>query len=269
MYPYYELRQVPFDCQKRRTRLSCASHLHDQVEMVYITEGKVQVTVDTKPYTLEPGDVCIAFPNQVHSYVDVQANQADIYIFAPQFTILADTFLHFRPRSPVVRQGVKAEERVLLSMIFEKNESEEPFAEEMVKGCLSAFLARLLSSMVLEETKPNDMSALKNILAYCNRYYKEPLTLEILSQELHVSKYYISHLFSDKLHISFRGYINSLRIFDACRRMDRGQDNVTEIAAQVGFDTLRTFNRVFYRYRNTTPSAYIKGICSKDEGEKQ
>ena len=79
-----------------------------------------------------------------------------------------------------------------------------------------------------------------------------------MERELHISKYYISHLFSHKLNMRFNDYINSLRISDACRYLRHDTRSITEISELVGFSTLRTFNRAFIKQIGVTPSQYRK-----------
>jgi AraC-like DNA-binding protein len=81
----------------------------------------------------------------------------------------------------------------------------------------------------------------------------------MLEEELHLSKYYISHLFGDKLGIRFNDYINSLRISEACRLLRTSTLSVTEISDASGFGTLRTFNRAFMKQMGMSPSEYRRG----------
>ena len=53
-------------------------------------------------------------------------------------------------------------------------------------------------------------------------------------------------------------YINELRVKDAAKRLVETDDNVISIAFSVGFDSLRTFNRVFPKFMNMTPEKYRK-----------
>ena len=69
-----------------------------------------------------------------------------------------------------------------------------------------------------------------------------------MASRLHLSKFYISHLFSQKLHLSYSDYIRSLRISEACRLLTETSLGITEISYQVGFPTPRTFNRAFLKY---------------------
>ena len=98
---------------------------------------------------------------------------------------------------------------------------------------------------------------------FCNENYKTEISLEQVAKNLHISKYYISHLLNDKLNISFSEYINSLRVADAVVMLEEGQYGMSEIAERCGFNTLRTFNRAFSMVYNMPPSQYKKKIMRK------
>ena len=104
----------------------------------------------------------------------------------------------------------------------------------------------------------NDSGALRSIVSYCTRNFSEDLSLSVLEEKLHLNKYYISHLFSNRLGIRFNDYINSLRISEACRFLLNTDLNVTEISELVGFNTLRTFNRAFTKQIGASPTEYRK-----------
>ena len=61
---------------------------------------------------------------------------------------------------------------------------------------------------------------------------------------------------SNKLHIGFNDYINSLRVSNACKHLLKTDLSITEISEIVGFNTLRTFNRAFVKQMGITPSDY-------------
>lgn len=81
---------------------------------------------------------------------------------------------------------------------------------------------------------------------------------EVISQALHISRTYISHLFSEKLHMGFSEYIGMLRISDACNLLATRDMSITEISYAVGFDSTRSFNRLFLKYTGMTPREYRK-----------
>ena len=93
---------------------------------------------------------------------------------------------------------------------------------------------------------------------FCAKHYTEDLSLAILERELHLSRYYISHLFTKKLQIGFNDYLNSLRTEHACRLLCEQEHSVTEIGRLSGFSNPRTFNRAFLKQTGMTPSEYRK-----------
>lgn len=143
-----------------------------------------------------------------------------------------------------------------LETIFYKSKSDLPLHKTIAKGYLLALLSELLSGTTLIDA-PADSDNVKNLLIYCTEHYTEPLSLDKISQELHLSKYYISHIFSDKLHVSFTNFINSLRVEHACTYLEKGT-NITEVALSSGFSSIRTFNRAFIQQMNITPRDYMK-----------
>ena len=118
------------------------------------------------------------------------------------------------------------------------------------------FFGNLLKRITLKDIRSQDMTVLGMILNYCTNNSEKNLSLSLLEKELHVSKYYISHLLRNKLKIGFNDYINSIRVSKACELLLQSDKPVTEISDTVGFNTLRTFNRAFLKQVGITPSAY-------------
>ncbi len=58
--------------------------------------------------------------------------------------------------------------------------------------------------------------------------------------------------------IKFVDYVNSMRVSEACRYLRRTQMDIAEIGALVGFNTQRTFNRVFLKQMKVSPTDYRK-----------
>jgi AraC-like DNA-binding protein len=140
-----------------------------------------------------------------------------------------------------------------ISKIYFEN---TPYKDAILRGYLLAFFGQLMRRTELRDVQSCDYHVLGMILNYCVMNSDKPLTLGTLEKELHISKYYISHIMSNKLHMGFNDYINSLRISNACKHLLHTDRSVTEISEIVGFNTLRTFNRAFFKQMGLTPSAY-------------
>ncbi len=259
----------------KHNRLQCAAHLHYQIELVLVLNGHPTAFVDTDSYRLDPGDVFIAFPNQIHRYESEATEEYFLFIVSPDLMPeLSSTFLSATPRCPrLAGMANDPDIRYLAERLHQNRYSEASYELLIRRGYLQVLFSKLLSKLELVAADRKDFHALESIISYCTQHYRDDLTLATLSEALHINKYYISHLFSDRLHIGFNSYINSLRISYACHYLKHSDMSVTEIAEEVGFGTSRTFNRAFLKQNGCTPSAYRTGapgvIFRKNPKEKK
>lgn len=238
--------------------LSPLPHIHSHLELIYMKDGASVACVDNKNFLMEKGDLFLSFPNQIHFYHDCTPVNGYLFIFAQN--LIPDFEKIFRtqvPVSPIIKAPLLPDHiRGLLDTIHEKNFSDAPYGKVAAKGYLTALLADLLPLMPMVAA-PTDHDSIKNVLTYCSEHYTEPLSLELLAKELHLNKYYISHIFKERMDISFPDFVNNLRIEHACNLLEKGS-SITDIAFASGFSSIRTFNRVFVQTMNMTPRDYIR-----------
>lgn len=262
MPTYYENRTSDYiDCRDSRftdVALACQSHLHYHIELAFLMEGETRAVVDSREYMMRAGDVLIAFPNQIHRFETLKEEKYVLFLVSPEMIPeLLGQFTEALPASNVIEGGANDPElREMIYGISDIYYGTEPFREAMLRGSLLVFFCKLLQRMELKDTKVGDHHVLDSVLNYCMLNFEKNLSLELLEKELHVSKYYISHMMNQKLHIGFNDYVNSLRISAACKHLVKSDDTVTEISEAVGFNTLRTFNRAFQKQMGMTPSDY-------------
>ena len=63
----YENRNTEIALERKKS-IHVPPHLHEAIEMVYVTEGSVELGVGQELYHLEKGDFGIVFPNVIHHY---------------------------------------------------------------------------------------------------------------------------------------------------------------------------------------------------------
>ena len=93
-------------------------------------------------------------------------------------------------------------------------------------------------------------------LRYIDTHYQTPLSLDDVANELHISKNYLSDLISKRLGMPFTQYKQGLRILKAQQMIANGGDNLTQIALQIGFDSLSHFSKVFKQVTGLSPQQY-------------
>ena len=106
--------------------------------------------------------------------------------------------------------------------------------------------------------KAEKSDTLSEIMSYFNSHFRENLSLALLERELHISKYYISHIINERLGEGFNEYLNSIRIDEACRLLSESDKSIKEISAEVGFGTVRSFDRAFLSKKGETAREYRK-----------
>lgn len=254
---HIEMRKVAFTAQ-HTTHLLPRPHIHTNLEMIYLTKGQSIATLDHKQYTLEAGDIFLAFPNQLHFYEDKSPLEGYLIIFMPEvlgeFKELLQTKI---PAFPIWKADQIPMDVVdCLKNLKQKLETGRSIDYAIAKGYLLTLTGEMLSRAELVD-KPGDQDSIKKLLTYCNENYTKPLTLEYLAKELYLNKYYISHIFRERLNVSYKDFITQLRIDHACKLLKKNI-SVTETAYASGFSSTKTFNRTFLQYMNMSPREYVK-----------
>jgi len=238
--------------------LSPTPHIHPHIELICLREGSAVCTVDNKEFVIEAGDMILIFPNQIHFYHECTPTVGYMSIFSPDlFRELKDLFYKNIPTYPVVKsESLSFGMPDKLKHIVNLEQGNSPFEKISANGYLLAFLGETLSHMTFVPT-PSDQDSIKKLLHYCSANYTEPLTLDMVSKQLHLSKYHISHIFKERMGIGFTDFLNSLRTEHACELLEKGT-SITEVAFSSGFSSIRTFNRVFVQNMGMTPREYIR-----------
>lgn len=240
--------------------LTTYPHLHREVELIYVEEGSTVAFSDQKYTHLKKGDFFISFPNQIHYYRNTTNGIYHIIIFSPDMIFgLKHIFIDQYPKNYDTKGNFS---KPLYEFFFNLRTSNVKYKETFQIGQLNQIMSILLENLELEWRTETDNITLSNLLNFCEKNFSENLNLDILSENFHMNKFHISHLFNQKLGVGFRDYINKLRIEEACYLISETKESITDISETVGFGSIRSFNRAFLEIMNTTPLKYRALICS-------
>ena len=265
MYFHFETKTEPCRVYSGKN-LSPTPHLHSHIEMILCDSGVSVATADSVDVKLEVGDLFIAFPNQVHYYVDeVQTVEHRIAFISPDFCPeFSQIFKSMVPKIPIVKNA-RDNSRILTAIesLIQLSKNADEYSEAEARGCVLILMSEIFRNVELIEKEPYDNDLVKDIITYCYENFSTDISLQSIADELHVSRCYVSRLFSRRLHIGFNDYINSLRVRKACDLLKKSEQSVTDIAYVVGYNSVRTFDRVFLDARGMTPKEYRQKAFEK------
>ena len=194
-------------------------HLHEAIEVVYVTDGDIELGVGQELYHMDEGDFAIVFPNVIHHYqVFGKKENKVIYLYLDPtlFPSYYKDLQIYSPKNPVV-----------------KKEQVHPDVVNAIK-----YLAGI--------TEGNPMLI---------QAYVQMILAHVFAEMPMVDK---STVGSDDLIYNAVEYVNGVRLNYAVAALENTMDSITNICLDCGFESQRTFNRVFKDRYKITPREYRK-----------
>ena len=86
--------------------------------------------------------------------------------------------------------------------------------------------------------------------------YRDDISLVSLAEHYGYEYHYLSRQFHTLFHMNFKDFLNTYRLEHARELLLHTDMNITEISHNSGFQTMRTFNRVFLQQTGMTPTEF-------------
>ncbi len=251
-------------------------HLHDFVEVVFITNGKGVHWVDDKEYAVSRGDLIFINYHQTHSFeVDVKMDFYNLFLFPDFFDetlhdsrnifdiLTLTAFEEFRagllPDRSFLRfsgDDLLEVERLFEILLREQTEKQEGYKTMMHMQGVSLFVyifRKMLKSIAIE----NDESiSIDEITRYVEANCTDKLTLKDLAQKCFYNPSYFSRAFKKKNGMSLIEFIHKNRIKKACELLKTSTLTIEEIATEVGYQDRGGFFTQFKKFMGCLPTEY-------------
>ncbi len=259
MLPFYEIQPNSLTIIHNARELYFPSHMHEYIEILYTFSGVQCLTIDGISYQIHEGEAVVIFPDIVHSYYKSGNNSTDAVLIICDPQILGGLFpsLHnCYAKNPVIpKEAIHTDAVYALKHISRNDEV------ALKLGWTYVIMSHLLNQLELKQRHRIPVQDIAHkIIEYIAVNFTQPLTLDSLAAEFCVSKYYISHIFSSRMKMNFRVYLGFIRTEYAAKLIRTTNDTLTEISITAGFDSQRTFNRIFHSIFGMTPSQYRHNI---------
>ncbi|XID91195.1 helix-turn-helix domain-containing protein [Paenibacillaceae bacterium WGS1546] len=97
----------------------------------------------------------------------------------------------------------------------------------------------------------------EKIIRYLNEHYRKDIVFEDMAKEIGISYSYMRKILYDLTGKSLIDYTNMLRIERAKKLLTASEERtIAQIAAEVGYYNIQSFNRFFRKYEGMPPSSY-------------
>lgn len=228
-----------------------APHWHEQTEIQHVFSGKAVLRCGDSVSNLSEGDTLVIKGGVIHECVSGFGSYGCI-IISPEF---------IEPEKPDCNEIIHDEKiNRLLDEIYASVENREDGADYEIRGLTYLLLSRLIKNFSEKNAAkaPEKLEKIKPCTEYISMHFNESITVDTLCSLAHISKGYMTRLFSEATGLTPARYINSVRLKKASQLLEETKINITEVALECGFDDPNYFTRLFKKTYGQSPGTYRK-----------
>lgn len=153
--------------------------------------------------------------------------------------------------------GIEADRATLKAAFFSGRLVTAKEHDSAIK-LLSIFAEQLaaLSNQVFIQRENAEPPAIAKARAYIAEHQQEDLSLDEVAKAANMSSYYFCKMFKKIAGINFTDYVSRVRVEKSKNLLLNPNLRISEIAYEVGFQSLTHFNRVFKNILSQSPTEY-------------
>lgn len=252
-------------------------HFHDMFEIYYSLTDNVHFFVNDVIYPVRKGTVFVFNNTDIHRSMSLDKSPYERFVihFTPVYikelctpeTNLLDCFIN---RGPQFSYGVcltpeQMDQFIALIRKAQFYNVNKVYGREIyqkiILGEILLFINSLYRNNIQSCTSKNNKEFQKilPILQHIQLNITENLSLDSLSKDFYINKYYLLNLFKKATGFTITEYIIKLRVIKACELLKKGLP-VQEVGEMVGFNNNSHFIRTFKNIVGQPPKQYTKQL---------
>lgn len=261
-----------------------SDHYHNDMEIILVIEGKLQITINGKVYVAEP-DTLIFINNLEPHYYSILD-----YPYVRHVAIFKQSYLSMLTNEPVLtsifnyrpknfNHLIKLEpgEAAAVRDLFARMQTEYEQAPTYWERSIKTLLCQLLIQTYRISEKSFPLSGVSqkiykkviiDIQNYIDEHFTQEINLKDMADMFHTNMYYLCHLFKEITGDTFKNYLIQRRVSYAKDLLSYTDKDIAEIASEVGFSSVNHFIRTFKKMVSITPYQYRKNFRKGIEQHK-
>lgn len=239
-------------------------HWHEEMQLIYIDDGKLFVTVGSRETELTSGDVLVINPSEVHAI-----NSGDARFLSVHFSqVFVKSFFEAYESFDYVLKDGSQERREMILLLQKLNAVEQNTFDEysaLVKYSLLVRMLRLLltrcrcekrmSIYGTDRSVEDDIAAVKD---YIETNYRQKIMTADLEKLMHFRPTYVMTNFKKQTGMCITDYVKMVRTNHALDDYLIHDVPVGEAALKNGFCHYNHFTNACRKYYGASPTAIKK-----------
>ena len=232
-------------------------HMHDMLEFYVLLEGDVSFMVEHSLYHLQPGDVIVTKPNEIHNCIlntESAHKHLCLWVCPGNEPLVGDFLQHDFGKDNLLSPG-EGEKKELL-VLYEKLHAQSEKGGIRGEFSLILQILELFSTALSSAAPPQRIPAeLQNILEDINRNFLTIEGLGYFTQKHFISQSTLNRLFRHYLHTTPGLYLEAKRLAHSRVLLKKGK-SVLAACMESGFSDPSNYIRLFKKRFGMTPGQY-------------
>lgn len=147
----------------------------------------------------------------------------------------------------------------LFKEAVESHKSDNNLSEAIISAIVIKILVLLFTNNNVKEDSGNKHDSILNlVMQYINQRISQAqsISLDAICKEIHISKYYLCHLFKRTTGLSVMQYTNNSRITQAKKLLINTNMKIQDIALSLGYSNSTSFCKSFKNSSGCSPATY-------------
>ena len=249
-------------------------HYHDFNKIIIFLSGTVTYLIEGKAYYLKPWDILLVNNHDIHKpIINSSETYERIVIWTNSDFIenhnyencdLSTCFKLANEKSfNLIRLEAKFQNNIkFIIKSLQASLNSNDFGSKLLSNSFLVQLLVYLNRVHLGNMYIDEDEALKydkqieKVLKYINSNLCSDLSIEFLSQEFYISKYYLMHKFKKETGYTLHNYVMQKRLLMAKDLISNGEP-ITKTYMQCGFNDYSSFLRSFKSFFHRPPSSFL------------
>ncbi len=248
-------------------------HWHEEMEIVHIVNGEMEIKIPSKSFVLEKGDCVVINSNVLHYGAAVTECELHSLVFSPALIAGNEDFVfaqkYMQPLLTcnsfcgyLIKAGNNENVTHWFTHAFEAMAKEWSGYEFVVREKLSRICFFLYGEFNLQAGTQDiplnqDNLRIRKMLAFIHKNFADDISLSEIAGIADISERECLRCFQKTIQLSPIQYLLKYRIMQGAEMLLRNPaDSISETATSCGFDSPSNFAKTFKRFYNCTPREY-------------